>query len=59
MLKYAREPDAEWGPAKDVNRFGRYKPKKDHSISNDHSDIIDDDDDDSMLNSKNIFRIRL
>ena len=57
MLNYAREPDAEWGPAKDVNRFGRYKPKRNRSISFDHSDMIDDDD--SVLNSKNIFRIRL
>lgn len=50
MLTYARQPDTEWGPAKDVNRFGRYKPKKEEFFN---------DDDDSSLNSANIFRIKL
>ena len=58
MLKYAREPDAEWGPSKDINRFGRYKPKKGESIDYNPS-YFNDDDDDSILNSKNIFRVKL
>ena len=27
MLNYASQPDTDWGPAKNENRYGRYKPK--------------------------------
>ncbi len=58
MLTYAREPDIEWGPAKDENRFGRYKPKIDKSSYVYQSDI-NNDDNNSMLNLKDVFSIQL
>ncbi len=58
MLRYARQPDAEWGPAKDENRYGRYKPKIDKSS---YVCQLDTNDGDSNLafDSENIFRVRL
>ncbi len=58
MLAYAREPDVEWGPAKNENRYGRYQPKIDKSISVYQSDI-NDDNSNLAVDSENIFRVRL
>lgn len=38
-LKYASEPEVEWGPAKNENRFGRYQPKIDKSERFDSSKL--------------------
>ncbi|CAF3908862.1 unnamed protein product, partial [Rotaria sordida] len=31
MLTYTRQPDTEWGPEKNENRYSRYKPKIEQS----------------------------
>jgi hypothetical protein len=31
MLSYAKEPDDQWGPARDTDRFGRYSPRASES----------------------------
>jgi hypothetical protein len=59
MLTYARQPDTEWGPVKNENRFGRYKPKIDKSTYVYQSNITNDDDNNSMIDSMNIFRVKL
>ncbi len=41
MLTYARQPDMEWGPAKNENRYGRYKQKIDSSAATYQSDVND------------------
>ncbi|CAF1299631.1 unnamed protein product [Rotaria sordida] len=58
MLTYARKPDTEWGPAKNENRYGRYKPKIEQSTSINQSNI-NDSDNNSTLKFKNMFRTRL
>lgn len=60
MLTYARQPDDEWGPAKNENRFGRYEPKVEKSNLVDQIEIKDVDVDRySTQDSENIFRIQL
>lgn len=59
MLTYARQPDNEWGPTKNENRFGRYKPKIDKSIYACQSDVGGDDDSNLNSDSEDIFRVRL
>lgn len=54
MLTYAQQPDVEWGPVRNENRFGRYAPKIDHSISKSEM-TIDNAEHDSTLRSENIF----
>ena len=62
MLTYASQPDNLWGPAKDENRFGRYKPKKvkstiEQSFSMKNSDT--DDEDSIGMGAQNVYRVRL
>jgi len=58
MLTYARQPDDEWGPVKNENRYGRYKPKIDKSISVYRSDM-NGGDSNLAFDSENIFCVRL
>ncbi len=58
MLTYARQPDAEWGPVKNENRFGRYKPKIDKT-NYAYQMNIDDDDNNSTTDSMKIVRVKL
>jgi hypothetical protein len=58
MLTYARQPDEEWGPVKNENRFGRYKPKIDKSTYV-YQLNINDDENNSSIDSTNIFRVKL
>jgi hypothetical protein len=44
MLTYVLQPDTEWGPAKNENRYGRYKPKIDQSTAAYQSDVNDGND---------------
>ena len=57
MLTYAREPDTEWGPAKNENRSGRYKPTIENSTGIDQLNLTDHDND-SMFDSENVLRVR-
>jgi hypothetical protein len=52
MLTYARQPDIEWGPAKNVNRYGRYTPKNVQLGANDGGSSL-------TLDSQKIFRTQL
>jgi hypothetical protein len=52
MLTYARQPDIEWGPAKNVNRYGRYTPKSVQLGANDGGSSL-------TLDSQKIFRTQL
>lgn len=58
MLTYARQPDEEWGPIKNENRFGRYKPKIDKSAYLNELDMVNDNSN-LTSNSKDIFRVQL
>ncbi|CAF4053272.1 unnamed protein product [Adineta steineri] len=58
MLTYVSQPDTEWGPSKNENRWGRYKPKIDQLPSTYQSNN-NDGDDISTLDSENIRRTKL
>ena len=52
MLTYVRQPDKEWGPAKDENRYGRYTPRNVQLNGKDSDSNL-------TLNSQSIFRTQL
>ncbi len=58
MLTYARQPDEEWGPVKNENRFGRYLPKIEKS-NNVYQLDISNGDNNLAFDSENNFRVRL
>lgn len=62
-LNYALQPDSEWGPAKNENRFGRYKPKLDRKFVDqvvvNNTATENDLDNDSSFEMNNIYHIRL
>jgi hypothetical protein len=58
MLTYAIEPETEWGPAKNENRYGRYIPKM--KSSKDIHKLNNTEDESNLdVHPQNIFRIRL
>ncbi|CAF1230985.1 unnamed protein product [Adineta ricciae] len=57
MLTYVSEPDDQWGPAKNVNRWGRYQPKIDEIILIDQTNYLKSNENDEF-SSENIHRTR-
>ena len=58
MLTYASQPEAEWGPAKDENRTGRYKPKAANAVTSSQSKVSMGDEN-FAFDSEHILRTRL
>ena len=57
MLVYVSKPDHQWGPAKNVNRWGRYQPKIDENIPIDQTNYLKNNENDDFY-SENIHRTR-
>ncbi|CAF3666325.1 unnamed protein product [Rotaria sp. Silwood1] len=53
-----KQPDTEWGPAKNEKRYGRYKPKIEQSTSINQSNM-NDDDNNSAFKLENMPHIQL
>lgn len=54
-LVYASEPDDEWGPTKNENRYGRYKPRIDQSIYKYQENITNDDNNTAVENKETFY----